>query len=218
MILLVQRYTVECERRAAELRRCLEENEASGVFEKIDVIDGDEKRMTFREMFALAGERHPGQKCVVANSDISFRHISCSVVLHKAISENWLVALTRWHDDATPWMVGLHIGNRWYSGTQDAWGFVAGSFAPFGDFPMGEPGCDCRLTAAAVNAGVPVWNPALTIRTMHVHEELNNTTRPSPPGDYGYVELTTVESFGGVAVKTFPDTNLVVYTERARSV
>jgi len=217
MILIVQKYRASSEKRAAELEQCLRENRESGIFEDIDLVDGDSRRWTFREMFARAAELHSGKKCVLANSDVSFRHGSCKY-LEQVISDGWVVALTRWHDDATPWMVGFQQNNRWYSGTQDAWGFVAGKVPDVGDFPLGEPGCDCRLTAAIARAETPVWNPALSIRVMHVHEDLNDTHRPSPPGEYGYAELTTAEAFGGVLFKTFPQTSVLVPgVGRARS-
>ena len=108
-------------------------------------------------------------------------------------------------------MVGFNEDFRWYSGTQDVWGFVGGEFVGLGDIPLGEQGCDCRLTAQALRAGGVVWNPALTIRTMHVHSEPNPTDRPSPAGEYGYAELTTAESLGNVLIKRFPASEVFVY-------
>lgn len=217
MILFVQKYETACEKRNAELSRCLKENEAAGIFEEIVLVGGRDKKWTFKEMFQKAAGEFAGKRCVIANSDISFSHPSCGL-LQYVISEKWLIALTRWHDKSTPWMVGFNINNRWYSGTQDVWGFIGGQYVELGDFPMGEPGCDCRLTAAATLAGAPVWNPALTIRVMHVHDELNDTSRGSPPGDYGYAELTTAESLGGVILKTFPETRTYSYSIRPRSI
>ena len=96
------------------------------------------------------------------------------------------------------------------------WGFVGGSFAGMGDIPLGEPGCDCRIVAEIAMSGATVWNPALTIKTMHVHEELNELTRGSPAGTYGYTELSTVEGIGGVLLKSYPDSQLIQYVKRAR--
>lgn len=208
MILLVQKYTPADPVRAAEFDRCLSENRQSGIFSDIVEVDGSEKRWTFADFFSLAAERFKGQHCVIANSDISFRCPSCEV-LDRVISNGAMVALTRWNAETAPWMIGHYHDYRWFSGTQDVWGFVGGDFVGLGDILLGEPGCDCRLTAEVLKSGAVIWNPALSIRTLHVHESPNEIARPSPYGDYGYIEMTTVAGVGGVLIKKYPES--VVY-------
>lgn len=215
MILFVQKYTTGNEARDAELATCAEENKACGFFDEIVWVDGNEKRWRYVDFFNMAAEKYAGQQCVVANSDISFRHPSCGL-LRTVVSRAALIALTRWHDNVAPWMIGHYYGYRWYSGTQDVWGFVGGMFSGRGDIPLGEPGCDCRIVAEIAMSGAAVWNPALTIKTMHVHKELNELMRESPGGVYGYTELSTVEGIGGVLLKSYPESQLVEYVTRAR--
>jgi hypothetical protein len=215
MILFVQKYTTGNEARDAELATCADENEACGHFDEIVWVDGNEKRWRYVDFFNMAAEKYAGQQCVLANSDISFRHPSCEL-LRTVVSRAALVVLTRWHDSVAPWMIGHYHGYRWYSGTQDAWGFVGGMFSGMGDIPLGEPGCDCRIVAEIAMSGAAVWNPALTIKTMHVHKELNELMRESPGGVYGYTELSTVEGIGGVLLKSYPESQLVEYVTRAR--
>lgn len=218
MILLLQSYAPASLERRQELADCLKQNRESGLFEEIVAVDGDEKRWTFNDFFRMAADRFLGKQCLLANSDISFRHPSCEL-FERIVKPGILVALTRWHDEASPWIVGYQVKNRLFSGTQDVWGFVGGQYVDIGDIPMGEPGCDCRLTAQAAAAGAVVWNPALTIRVMHVHKELNSCDRAAPAGEYGYAELTTIESLGGVYVRQFTNTKMYEYGQnRGRSI
>lgn len=216
MILLCQTYTPASEARRAELKRCYEENDRCGVFQEIVYVAGDEKRLTYNDFFALAASEYQGEKCVVANTDISFRHPSC-LGLSDTIAPGRLVALTRWHDDLGPWFVGQYVNNRFFAGSQDVWGFVGGEFVGIADIPLGEPGCDCRLTAKVVRTGAAVWNPCLSIRTMHVHADLNDTGLPSPPGEYGYAEMTTSSAVGAVFLRQFYPTILVGGAIRERT-
>lgn len=215
MILLVQKYTTGNEARDAELATCAAENRGCGFFDEIVEVDGNEKRWRYVDFFNMAAEKYEGEKCVLANSDISFRHPTCEY-LGNVISRTAFIALTRWHDNVAPWMIGHYQGYRFFSGTQDAWGFVGGMYAGMGDIPLGEPGCDCRLVAEIAMSGAAVWNPSLSIKTFHIHKELNDLMRDSPAGPYGYPELSTVEGIGGVLLKSYPESQLVEYVMRSR--
>jgi hypothetical protein len=215
MILFVQKYTTGNDARDAELATCAEENKACDFFDEIVWVDGNHKRWRYIDFFDMAAKDYAGEQCVLANSDISFRHPSCEL-LRTVVSRAAFVALTRWHDNVAPWMIGKHHGYRWYSGTQDVWGFIGGMFAGMGDIPLGEPGCDCRLVAEIAMSGAAVWNPALTIKTMHVHKEPNELARDSPAGVYGFAELSTFEGFGRVLLKEHPESQLIEYVTRAR--
>ena len=91
MILFVQKYTTGNETRDAELATCAAENRACGFFDEIVEVDGNEKRWRYVDFFDLAAEKYVGQQCVLANSDISFRHPSCEL-LRAVVSRTTLVA------------------------------------------------------------------------------------------------------------------------------
>lgn len=215
MILLLQSYTPSCDERRKELAECRRQNEECGFFDEIVDIDGSRKRLTYAEAFDYAAGRFSGEQCVLANSDISFAHPSCEL-MKSIVAKTALVVLTRWHDNVSPWMVGHNVGLRFFSGSQDVWGFIGGKYRGMCDIPLGEPGCDCRVVAEFTNAGIPVWNPALSVRVMHVHKNLNDVLRESPVGAYGYAELSTVEGLGGVLMKEYPENRIIEYIQRAR--
>jgi len=170
MILLQQRYRSADAARQAELDRAWARNEASGLFTEIVAVDGALKRWTFADLLGLAGERFPGEVCVIANSDISFDESLAP--LGSWIKPDMLVALTRWDDGTAPSMEGRVDPRTWrfYSQSQDTWAFRAGALPLFrADFALGVPRCENRFAYEAATAGVAVLNPALSIRTWHHH-------------------------------------------------
>jgi hypothetical protein len=184
--------------RAVELATVRERNAASGIFTTIlPVADGGRK--TFAELFDLAARRFPGEICVVANSDIAFdASLAGTEDLIRRHPRPLLVALSRWDDPSGPSMEGRIDPATWrfYSHSQDTWVFRAGSLPDFAaQFTLGIPACESRLAYEAVQAGVAVVNPALSVRTWHHHGSAVRSWRlkDSYRGPLFFPRLTTLD-------------------------
>lgn len=197
MILVTQRYTPSSESRLREISKCKSANEDSGLFSRVEVVDGDSRRWTFGELVELCRERFLGETCVIANSDIVIDETCREAGL--VLSRFGLLALTRWESLACPRMLGHVMNDRFFSGTQDSWWFVSGTLPRVDiEIPLGHVGCDQIIVGWAAKRGVSVANPALALRTYHVHEDESRPDRPCLAGYYGYPELTTSEATGEV--------------------
>jgi hypothetical protein len=209
MILLSQWYEPEDPSRLGELVKVRRENEP--LFRETLYLDGREKRWEFADFFAVATEKYPGEVCVVANSDILFDAQSASQI-KTACEQNRLLALTRWEDPTSPNMLGHFVGAanmaghyRFFSGTQDAWAFIGGGLPELlSPVPLGCPGCDNVIAGWAAAAGCQVFDPALDIKTWHIHSQQTRPARDPVYGLYGYPELTTVHITGVVACHSWP--------------
>jgi len=190
VILVTQKYTSPHPARQKELDSCLEANKSSPLFSRILLLDGDTERWTLGKMFDICHEQFPGEACVVANSDIIFDE-SCRGA-ERLLESCHLLALTRWENASSPRMIGHLHGDRFYSGSQDSWFFRAGKIPKIDiDIPMGHIGCDNVLVGWAVKKGVRVADPAMSLKTYHIHADESRPKRPGVYGYYGYPELTT---------------------------
>lgn len=206
MNLISQWYTPKDPQRLREIILARKSNESSGLFSKLTYLNGDQKRWSFREMFDLASSQHRGEVCVIANTDIMFDSATMRE-LPSICKPMRLVALTRWEDDSSPRMLGHFVDRRFFSGTQDSWAFIGGSLpAMASDVQMGIVGCDQIVAGWAAESGCEVLNPALSIKTFHVHEIENaHEGEPTADGVYGYPELTTLAGASGrVLLHSFP--------------
>jgi hypothetical protein len=196
MILVQQRYESPNAERQAELDRCREINAGLKAFAEVVLVDGAAKRWTFGDFFRLAAERHPGEICVLANSDIAFDE---SILLAAPLAEQgMLVALSRWDNASSPSMEGRVAGEGWhfFSHSQDVWVFRAGGLPRLStDFQLGVPQCESRLAYEAAAAGVIVVNPALSIRCSHHHASAVRSWRRKDGyrGPLLFPRLTTAE-------------------------
>jgi len=195
VILVVQSYTTGDAARDAELAYCAREN--AKLFHKVVAVDGTQRRWQFSELFDICHANHRGKLCVVANSDILF---DWSLLRAEDVLERSdLLALTRWESDSCPRMIGHIVDEMFFSGSQDAWVFRGGSLPQIdAEISMGEIGCDQALVGWAVEKGVRVSDPALSIKTTHVHASRDRKERPVVFGRYGYPELTTTSLSGNV--------------------
>lgn len=171
MILIQQQYVSSDPARQAELELARAINASCRVFTQVVPVDGGQRRWTFADLFHLAASDFAGRTCVIANSDISFDE---SLALADGCCDGppTLLALTRWDDDVAPSMEGRVEQTTWrfYSQSQDAWVFRAGTLPAFqADFRLGVPRCENRLAFEAARAGVVVRDPALSIRIRHHH-------------------------------------------------
>jgi hypothetical protein len=196
MILISQWYEPSDEKRSRELRFARIVNEASGIFESTAYIDGRKRRWTYGDMFGIAARDYPGKVCVVANTDIVFDHTASLIPV--VCKENRIVALTRWENANSPNMLGHLLDHanarQWlFSGTQDAWAFVAGTLPSLKeDVPMGVPGCDQSLLARLARAGCEVFSPSIDIRVRHIHSSPEDYEGvPVACGEYAYPKMTS---------------------------
>lgn len=170
MILFRQEYSVASELRQAELTRTRQINSEAGVFECIHDVHPGDKRLTFEDLFEIGDRQYADQICVVANSDISFDQSLRT--LKDLVTDNVLIALTRWDNSVAPSMEGTVEPRDWkfYSHSQDVWVFRGRQLPGFRkDFVLGMPRCENRLLYEAYQAGVKILNPALSVKAMHHH-------------------------------------------------
>ena len=204
MILIVEHYVPKDPRRAAELVECAKANEQVGIFEEFVPISNGEDRLRYGQVFRMCAERYPGRVCVLANADIMFDETAR--LLPFAVKPKRLVTLTRWENDATPRMIGQYKDERFYSGSQDVWAFVGGDLVGIGDrMALGYVGCDQAIAGEAMLAGYAVVNPALSIKTRHVHADgQRGPGELSAMGTYAYPELTTLHMTGSLVYHPWP--------------
>lgn len=205
MILLAQWYSPADAARQKELEDVREANTASGLFRECVYVDGAAKRWTFGDFLDLAEKSAGGEVCVLANTDILFdRTIS---VAEDFCGERRVVALTRWESGSSPRMLGHTAGERFFSGSQDVWVFTSGKLPvtePIRRISMGTCGCENAFLGELVKAGCGVLNPAIDIRTRHVHSVSPSEHGGSVGGYYAYPELTTVNGTGYVLAHHWP--------------
>jgi hypothetical protein len=205
MILIQQAYDSSNPSRRRELVEARARNADSGVFEALETVDGADRRASFTDLFRLAADRFAGEVCVIANSDIAFDASLRLVEPLVTDTRPVLVALTRWDDAAGPSMEGRvdPVAWRFYSHSQDAWAFVAGRLPAFpADFLLGIPGCESRMAYEAAVAGVRIVDPALSIRTAHLHASGARTwtRREAYRGPHFFPRLVTAEESAGAGL------------------
>lgn len=204
MILVSQSYTASSDQRNEELQRVRLHNETSGLFDRVDYLDAGERVISFSELHEHCLSKYRGQWCVIANSDITFN--ATAYMLKGLKKDNRLVALTRWEDHCGPRFLGYTNSQRFYSGSQDSWAFVAGGIAtPDVNIPLAIVGCDQAIAGWACLKGIEVVNPALSIKTTHLHAvDDRPADRPAAGGFFGYPHLTTMHTSGEVMCHQWP--------------
>ena len=205
MILLSQWYSPANGVRLKELADVREANIASGLFSECVYVDGETKQWTYGGLLDFAAKSFSGQVCVLANTDILFDRTILQA--ESLCEERRVLALTRWESAASPRMLGHLAGERFFSGSQDVWVFTAGRL-PATDaihrISLGTCGCENAFLGELVKAGCGVFNPAIDIRTRHVHSVEPSTHGGSVRGYYAYPELTTIEGAGCVMAHDWP--------------
>lgn len=201
---MIEHYVPSDPKRLAELNATYEANMALGVFDEILPLNAHRDRVRYGTAFRVAAQRFPGQVCLLANADIQFDHTAR--MIPGAVHSGRLMALTRWEDSSAPRMIGHLKGGRFYSGSQDVWGWIGGEFVGIGDaIPLGHIGCDQAICGEILKAGGAVVDPALSIRTYHNHaESTRGADEQSVVGTYAYPELTTMAVTGRVVSHKWP--------------
>jgi hypothetical protein len=194
-VLLTGFYADPDPRRREELLECLRRNAANPLIDRIDLfvedrpdVEGLEtaypalsgagvgliphgRRATYRELFAHASRRWPGDRVIVANADVYFDETLARLEGHDLGGR--LLCLSRW-DVRADGSAELFD----HPASQDAWIFQAPLRDVACDFHMGVLGCDNRLAWEAEHAGLALSNPARSIRANHLH--LSQVRRYSP--------------------------------------
>jgi hypothetical protein len=204
MILVSQSYTPKSEHRKQELQKVRLHNETSGMFDRVEYLDAGDRTISFSELYEHCLSKHRGKWCVIANSDITFN--STAYMLKGLNKAGRLVALTRWDTHYGPRFIGHQSEDKFFSGSQDSWAFLAGSLPPLTiDIPLAVMGCDQLIAGWACSGGADVINPALTIKTTHVHElDDRPIDRLAASGFFGYPHLTTMHTSGEVLCHEWP--------------
>lgn len=206
MILIVEAYRPKDEARMAEIQSCVKANGDLGIFGDFQPMYAADGRLRYGHVFRTCAERYPGRVCVLANADIVFDE--SARLLPYVVRKGRLVTLTRWENDSTPRMIGQFKDERFYSGSQDVWAFIGGDLMGIGDrTALGYIGCDQAIAGEAFNAGIEVVNPALSIKTKHVHKfgGVRGPDELSCSGTYAYPELTTMAVTGSLVHHEWPE-------------
>lgn len=164
--------------REAEIRRCLDINLAQKSIDRVGLLLERTvaplqhpklwerpvgNRPQYCDFFhwanAICSE---GDLAIVCNSDIFFD--SDVRMFENVVNESTCVALTRWNisSDGTP-----RLFDR--NDTQDTWLFRVPIRDFKSDYPIGVPRCDNRMLHELQHAGYEVLNPALSLRSYHLH-------------------------------------------------
>lgn len=167
MNLITKFYRTENVERNGEILACLDSNRRSGLFEHVFAFQDDP---TFGEIF----ERYNSVKgiCILANSDIYFDE---SVKELEKIGDNDFVALTRYEDGI---LYPSYVA-------QDVWAFrTPVKTREDMDFHLGERGNDNRLARIMHELGYTLKNPALKVKTHHLHKSGFRPGLKTVPGPY----------------------------------
>ena len=133
------------------------------------------KRLTYAHVLQFIHDEVPPNVIVVlANADIFFGSLQ---TLHELDLTDKALALLRWdvkRADADAQEGAVLFGPR--ADSQDAWVLLSDSvrartlpYAQF-DFPLGKAGCDNAFAAHLLRQRFSLFNPALTLRSYHLHE------------------------------------------------
>lgn len=165
-------------------------NSVSWGDERFHILVTNINRPTFGDLFQAAQESKDDTVTVIANSDIVFDRTSERL---RHLPKSHAIALTRWNVHR---FTGTNTNLADCSlqpdpfGSQDVWA-IRGSI-PLAltaiPFAPGVIGCDLALGARLIEAGYELFNPALTIKSYHVHTidtRLDINKRPvAEPGVY----------------------------------
>lgn len=140
--------------------------------EKLEIITIDH-RPFFSDLFALANQCGDNQVAVICNGDIYFDQDSNLERVHEIDKHQfWTISRYDEQKDGT-WVLHRQAAE----GSHDCWIFRT----PIRQFPaeyhLGILGCDAIIAQRAVEAGLLVVNPCLTIQLRHLHRyDIRNNT------------------------------------------
>ena len=186
---LTQTYKPSKPRRAKELTKCLEENLENPFIDRVVLLNESPmehrahpkleehivgKRLTYADVIRWIAESPsvPEDAIIVfANADIYLEKESWKTLWSTSIKDVFL-ALLRWDVDeygGDPQLFGPRADS------QDTWVLDAASVrartwdSKTLEFPFGKAGCDNSIAIEMMRQRFLVVNPALTLRTFHMH-------------------------------------------------
>lgn len=202
--LITQWYTDSNPQRQAEIDYCIQSHLTS-PFDQITLVISDKEkfpwtdtrfrvvispnpRPTFGELFQIGqASADANTVTVIANSDIVFTQ---TAQLLRRLPISHAVTLARWNVHSFRGVnTNLSDSSLQHDpfGSQDVWA-IRGSVSEMLTtipFAPGVMGCDHALGFRLMQAGYQLFNPALTIRTYHVHtidtrQAVNKQSVPEP--------------------------------------
>jgi hypothetical protein len=160
-------------------------NETDKVFEYEKVVNIKiDKRPTYNDFFRLSKPSSYEDIHVVTNSDCFLDHETTHRINNIKSNEAW--CLSRWDViyDGVP--AKLSPYNR--PDSQDAWIFRGEiKDIEYGDFYMGVPGCDNRISHELHTAGYSLRNPMWDVKLIHYHMTASRNYNGIVPPPYKYV-------------------------------
>lgn len=203
MELLLEYFTSGNKYRQREYDICLHHNLKQEPIDKVHLFISDdsippewadgakiirsEKRPTYNDIIEYCNKELEDEICIIANGDIMFNDTLSN--LSKENLEGKFLALSRWE-----WMGNGKIHHFDWDFSQDVWIFKS-PMTGFtgGNYTMGLPGCDNRITHEVEEYGHRVLNPSKLIRTVHLHTSNHRTYKNSDTvkGEYLFVSSTS---------------------------
>lgn len=214
--LITQFYSPPNTKRQKEIKKCLQMNVLNPLVDKIVLLNEDnfydmfplesdtkieqfviKKRLTYKIVLEWIAKNIPKNVlCVFANSDI---YLDPSWIdLWSVNMIDTFLALLRYEvqEDGSESKI---FGPR--NDSQDTWVVLSdsvksrGTAWPTVDFPFGQAGCDNAITVEMLKAKFNIVNPALTLKTHHLHTSQVRNYDPQDVVDrpaYLYVDPTGI--------------------------
>ena len=213
--LISQYYRPDKPKRAKEIDLCLEKNLACPLIDKVVLLNEMDlsqyfpassnkiqqevigKRLTYAAVIRWIAEKAPANTlCVFANSDI-YLDATWKALWATAMEDRFLSLLRYEAADGVPDAEHKIFGPR--ADSQDTWVLLSDSVKSRTwdykalDFNFGRAGCDNAINVEMLRARFLVANPALTLKTHHVHTSEIRTYDPQDIVDkpmYFYIQPT----------------------------
>jgi len=211
--MITQYYRPEKPVRAKEIRVCLQKNLACPLIDKMVLLTESDlsadfkgaekvqqtiigKRLTYADVLRWIYENAPPNViCVFANADI-FLDESWAAIYETNLENKFLSILRYELESGEPKIFGPRPDS------QDTWAVLSDSvksrtwdWAAL-DFPFGKGGCDNAINVEMMRQKFLIANPALTLKTYHVHGSQIRTYDPRDIVDkpvYVYIQPTGLQ-------------------------
>jgi hypothetical protein len=239
LALITQFYKPAQNRRAKELTKCLKKNLENPLIDKIVLfVDSDDivlpadptgkiqrvplkSRITYYDCLVAARDiLGPGWICAAANTDIYLDEATWGQVWSVNLDDT-LLALLRYEESVDGSSPPQLFGPR--ADSQDCWVFTSDSvlkrtLKPEAfQIPFGIAGCDNAILVEFLRAKYNIVNPAMSLKTIHVHKSEIRTYDPLAIVDRpvymhvdpsGFHELNPNQSWKGWAGKAIAHATL----------
>ncbi len=218
--MITQYYRPEKSKRAREIKTCLEKNLLNPFVDKMVLLNETDmtphypkegltegkihqevigKRLTYATVLEWIEKNAPANTlCVFANSDI-YLDLTWKLLWSTTMEDRFLSLLRYEADEDKSDDEHQLFGPR--ADSQDTWVVLSDSVKSKKwdykslDFPFGKAGCDNAINVEMLRAKFLVVNPALTLRTHHVHTSQIRNYDPQDIVDkpmYFYIQPTAL--------------------------